>query len=259
MKKLNSENLSKSKSIENVEKSSKEVQKESKKVVNKAESKNFLTSRDVLQEQEDSSLDSYLKEASNSNIYNEFENIFDNNINEEPNPSENTEIKEENKIKSSKNDFLQKKRKIIFPKLSLKGKKTKKNIITIDLYKQKLEKIIKINPNFLFKEKKEYTIKQFYKLLILNNKDKYIKEIKLALKKEKFKDCDEADEKHLNNDSSDIFVSQDLPHININEIINEKASSETIHEDSSLVKSILANNNFNSIFTNFHSTTNDEN
>ena len=175
MKKLNSENLSKSKSIENVEKSPKEVQKESKKVVNKAESKNFLTSRDVLQEQEDSSLDSYLKEASNSNIYNEFENIFDNNINEEPNPSENTEIKEENKIKSSKNDFLQKKRKIIFPKLSLKGKKTKKNIITIDLYKQKLEKIIKINPNFLFKEKKEYTIKQFYKLLILNNKDKYIK------------------------------------------------------------------------------------
>ena len=81
----------------------------------------------------------------------------------------------------------------------------------------------------------------------------------MALKKEKFKDCDEADEKHLNNDSSDIFVSQDLPHININEIINEKASSETIHEDSSLVKSILANNNFNSIFTNFHSTTNDEN
>ena len=256
--KNNSENLSKAKNIENNEKIPKVVQKEIESENNKVESKISLTSNNSLQEEE-YSLDSYLKEDSNSDIYNEFEDIFDKKKNEEPNPSENTEIKEEMEIESPKNDFLQKKRKIISPNLSSKRKKKKKKIITINLYKQKLEKIIKIKPNFLFKENKQYTKKQFYKILKVNKFEKYIEKIKLALKEEKSKDCDEEDDKILNNDSSDIFLSQDLPSVNINEIINENAKSEIINEDSSLVKSLLTNNNFNSIFTNSLSTTNDEN
>ena len=83
MKKINSENLSNPKSIENDEKSPKEVQKENTKGNTKDESKIYLIPSSILEEKEDN-LDSYLEEDSNSNLFNEIESLCDNKGEEEP-------------------------------------------------------------------------------------------------------------------------------------------------------------------------------
>ena len=83
MKKTNSENYSNPKSIKNVEKTPKEVEKENTKGNPKDESKIYLTPSNISEEQEDN-LDSYLKEDSNSNLCNEIESLCDNKGEEEP-------------------------------------------------------------------------------------------------------------------------------------------------------------------------------
>ena len=83
MKKINSENLSNPKSIENDENTPKEVQKESTKGNTKDESKIYLIPNNISEEKEDN-LDSYLEEDSNSNLFNEIESLCDNKGEEEP-------------------------------------------------------------------------------------------------------------------------------------------------------------------------------
>ena len=217
MKKLIPENLSNPKNIENDENTQKEVQEEIKKVDKKDESKISLTPSITSQKKEDI-LDSYPKEDSNLNLYNEFDNFCDNKRDEEDKTCEITETKEETKIESTKNDFQQDVKTIFSPQISLKEKNKSKDIITISLYKQKIEKIIKIKSSFLFQKKKKYSKQHFYEILKVNNLEEYIVKIEIALKEEKaeYKDkaYDEADENSFNNDSSFIYT-------NINEIINE--------------------------------------
>ena len=157
MNKINLENLSNPKSIENDEKSPKEVQKENTKGNTKDESKIYLIPSNISEEKEDN-LDSYLEEDSNSNLFNEIESLCDNKGEEEPIVCENTDIKKEVKVESANNDLQQDIKANNSSKLSLKKKKKKNNanlnIITISLYKQRIEKIIKRKLDFLFQKKK---------------------------------------------------------------------------------------------------------
>ena len=221
MKKLNSENKLKPKCIENDEETAKEEQIEDKKEDNNDESKIFLTPSNTSQLEEDN-LISYPKEDGNSNLYDDFENFLDNKNGGEPNASGDTDIKDEIKLESPKNDDEESKNsENITIDVTSKKEKKKEIKITYSLYKQRLKKILKINPKFFFKKKKLYTKKEFYKTLKVNNLDEYIKQIEFALKN----DCDEGEENILNDDSSDINSSLYYPFQNINEAVDEKEGS----------------------------------
>lgn len=268
MKKPNSENLSKAKSLENDEMTQKEDQKEDKKEnkkenqkeeqkedqeesekrSTKEESKNFLISINGSQEQEDN-LDIFPQKDSNSKLYDEIENFYDNQKHEEPKSFEETEINEKIKKESEKNDFQQEDTEII----TSKQESENSVIITISLYKQKIQKIIHIKPKIFFKKKKKYMKKEFYELLKLNSLGKYIEKIEFALKEEESDSGGmisyEDDENFLNNNTSETSWEEYLASLNINEIISEDNTSEISLERPSLVKSLIADMENHGIFT----------
>ena len=254
MKRPNSENISKSKTPEKDEMTTaKEAQKENKKGDEDDESKISLTPSNTSQEQEDN-LDSYSKEDSNSNLYNETENFCDNKAKEESNACEKTEIKEG---KSLKNDSQQEKIEII-PQNIFLNKKRKKTNVNID----SIKKIIKKETIFLIQKKKQYKKKHFDEILKVNNLDKFVEKIEIALKEEKTQDKDtiyyEEDENFINNDSSGIKFKQDFTYIDINEAINENNTFKMFDKDSTLVGSLFNKNSFLGIPTKTLSTKNDE-
>ena len=136
MKKFNSENKLKPQSMENDEETTKEVQIEDKKEDNNDESKIFLTPSNTSQLEEDN-LIAYPKEDGNSNLYDDFENFLDNKNGGEPNASGDTDIKEEIKLESPKNDDEESKNSenITIDVTSKKEKKRKLKLLIVYINK----------------------------------------------------------------------------------------------------------------------------
>ena len=282
MKKPNSENLSKAKSLENDEMAKKQDQKEderddqregqkedqkeeeSKKECSKEKSKNYLTSINGSQGQEDD-LDIYPQKDSNFKLYDEIENFYDNQNYEEFKSYEKTEIKEEDKKESVKNNFQHEETQIISQELSLEKKKSDNNdVITISLYIQKIQKIINMKPYIFFNNKKKYKKNDFYKILKINGMGEYIEKIEFALKEERSESegivSDESDENLLDKNTPNTSLTEYLASLNINEVINENPTSDFFHEDLGLINSLVADMENYGIFTNTSSSsrTNDE-
>jgi hypothetical protein len=136
--------------MENDEETTKEVQIEDNKEDNNDESKIILTPSNTSSLEEDN-LISYPKEDGNSDLYNDYYNFCDNKKGGEPYASGDTDIKDKKKLESSKNDEESSNSKNNTPDdVTLKKEEEKEIKITYNLYSQKLENILKINPKFFF-------------------------------------------------------------------------------------------------------------
>ena len=265
MNKINSENLTSQKSIENGENTPKDYKK------------GDIKNESNISEELEDNLVPYPEDDSNSILYNEIDNFCDglkkdcdDKRKEEPKTHENIEIKEEIKtkesIESTESDSQMNLKINSSQELSLKkNKNTKKNkkintnIITISLYRQRIQNIIQIKPDVFFQRKKKITKKEFYAILRVNNLDEYKEKIEFVLKEDnseyKYKTSVETDENILDNDSTETSFRPDFIDLDISEAIMESMTHENHYENSTLVESLA---HFNSFCNNSLSTTNDE-
>ena len=250
MNKINSENISNPKNIENDEKNPKEITKDNKKEYAKDESNIILNPCHTSEKLEDN-LDIFSQDNLTSNLKDYEKYCNEENKENEPKTFGNTEveIKEEfKKTESTESDSQIDLKTNSSTELSLQENKNKNkniiintNIITISLYKQKIQNIIQKTPDYLFKTKKKMSKESFYEILRAHSLGGFIEKIEFVLKEENSEDKakinDETVKNNLNDNSSDTSYSATQYYYNsdVNEIIEVK---NNIFENSTLVESL---------------------